>query len=331
MGIPIANRQPPFHVVRVSHIDWTVTDMVYAYEFYVDVLGYHCEENGGDVLYLRGYEEMNHHSLILRKGDSPAVNRIGFKVAAEADLDKAFTFFSGLGLPAAWVERHAQGRTLHTVDPYGVPLEFYYQMDHVERIIQQYWRYKGARIQRIDHVNLFHHDVNGATAFWANELGFQVTEVTVTDQDDPETDIWAAWMHRKGGVHDIAWTNGTGPRLHHLGVWVPTSTDIIDFCDVLATSGHMDAFERGPGRHGISNAFFLYIRDRDGHRTELFASDYLTIDPDHPVRVWNLDDPQRQTLWGQAAPRSWFEKGSLFTGLDTKETHLDAQPIIAPE
>jgi len=331
MGIPLANPNPPFKIVRVSHVDWTVTDMSYARDFYLDILGYHCEEDGGDTLFLRGMEEVNHHSLILRKGDRPIVNRLGFKVAAEADLDKAHQFFSDLGRPVRWVDQHAQGRTLHTTDPFGIPLEFYARMQRGERLLQQYGRYKGARIQRIDHINLFHYDVNAATEFWAHKLGFQVTEVTVTDASDPESEIWAAWLHRKGGVHDIAWTNGYGPRLHHLGVWVPTATDIINFCDILATSGHMAAFERGPGRHGISNAFFLYIRDRDGHRTELFASDYLTIDPDHPVRVWNLDDPQRQTLWGQPAPRSWFEKGSVLAGVEPRDALLTAQPIIAPD
>ena len=72
--------------------------------------------------------------------------------------------------------------------------------------------------------------------------------------------------------------------------------------------------ERGPGRHGISNAFFLYIRDPDGHRVELFTSDYLTVDPDHAPIRWSLTDPRRQTLWGQPAPASWFKEGSAFAG-----------------
>ena len=38
--------------------------------------------------------------------------------------------------------------------------------------------------------------------------------------------------------------------------------------------------ERGPGRHGVSNAFFVYLRDPDGHRIELYACDYYTGDPD---------------------------------------------------
>lgn len=325
------NLHPPFDIIRVGHVDLGVSDLGYAREFYGDLLGYHIEEETAESLYCRGMEERHHHSLILSKNDRPQVNRLAFKVRSEEDLDKAEAFFAGKGLPTAWVTRLAQGRTLHTRDPFGVPLEFYYEMTFVEDILQQYPLYHGGRIQRIDHLNLFHHDVNAAAAFYGGELGFQVTEATVEDINERNSNLWAVWMHRKGGVHDIAFTNGTGPRLHHIGVWVPAVTDILNFCDLLATSGHVEAFERGPGRHGISNAFFLYIRDRDGHRTELFAADYLTVDPDLPPRLWDLRDPQRQTLWGQAAPRSWFELGSLFDGVILSDSDLASQPIIAPE
>jgi catechol 2,3-dioxygenase len=137
-------------------------------------------------------------------------------------------------------------------------------------------------------------------------------------------------MHRKGNVHDLALTNGDGPRLHHIGVWVPTAMNIIHACDLLSTTGYLEAMERGPGRHGISNAFFLYLRDPDGHRVELFTSDYLTVDPDfEPIR-WKLRDAQRQTLWGHPAPRSWFAEGTPFEGVELKPPVLEAQPIVAP-
>lgn len=331
MSLPTPTFNPPFNIIRVSHVEWGVTDMDYAREFYGDIIGYHIEEDLGTSLYLRGMEERNHHSLILVKTDQPSVHRLGFKVASEADLDKAETYFASKGCLTEWVQKHAQGRTLHTTDPYGVPLEFYFEMTRGELLIQQYTRYRGSRVQRIDHVNLFHHDVNSVCRYYAEDLGFRVTEATVDNINEPNSDLWAVWMHRRGGVHDVAFTNGLGPRLHHIGIYVPTSTDIINFCDILATSGHMASFERGPGRHGISNAFFLYILDQDGHRTELFSCDYVTVDPDHPARIWDLKDPQRQTLWGQAAPRSWFEHGSHFAGLEPQPSLMNAQPIIAPE
>ena len=154
-----------------------------------------------------------------------------------------------------------------------------------------------------------------------------MTEYT---EDEDSKKLWAAWMHRKGGVHDMAFTNGTGPRMHHVAFWVPTPLNIIDLLDLMATTGYVDNIERGPGRHGISNAFFLYILDPDGHRIEIYCSDYQTVDPDLEPIKWDLTDPQRQTLWGAPAPESWFKHGTAFDGVDTKDSDIKASPIIAP-
>ena len=72
------------------------------------------------------------------------------------------------------------------------------------------------------------------------------------------------------------------------------------------------------------------VKLRDGNRIEIYCSDYQTLDPDHEPIKWDLKDPQRQTLWGAAAPLSWFEHGTTFTGVETSESQLAATPIIAP-
>jgi len=91
----------------------------------------------------------------------------------------------------------------------------------------------------------------------------------------------------------------------------------------------LPTWSAAPGRHGISNAFFLYVRDPDGHRIELFTSDYLTVDPDLEPLRWSLTDPQRQTLWGHPAPKSWFEEGSEFLSVPFREPVMAPQPIVA--
>jgi Lactoylglutathione lyase and related lyases len=199
-------------------------------------------------------------------------------------------------------------------------------MDRLAPIHQKYALYRGVRPLRIDHFNCFSPDVDASVAFYS-EFGFRVTEYT---EDEESKKLWAAWMHRKGGVHDMAFTNGTGPRMHHVAFWVPTPLNIIDLLDLMATTGYVNNIERGPGRHGISNAFFLYILDPDGHRIEIYCSDYQTVDPDLEPIKWNLQDPQRQTLWGAAAPRSWFEHGTKFVGAETRDSQIKASPIIAP-
>ena len=326
MPVPKPNLYPPFNIVRLSHVEYRVTDLAKSKAFYVDTLGLQITYEDENRIYLRAMEERGHHCIILEQAAEANVGVLGFKLYDAPDLDKAAAFFAARDLPVEWVDRPHMGRTLRTRDPWGIPLEFYVKMDRLAPIHQKYSLYKGVKPLRIDHFNMFSSDVDASVAFY-NDIGFRTTEYT---EDDETGKIWAAWMHRKGGVHDVAFTNGTGPRLHHTAFWVPNPLNIIDLLDLMSTTGWVANIERGPGRHGISNAFFLYILDPDGHRIEIYCSDYQTVDPDLEPIKWDLKDPQRQTLWGAPAPRSWFEHGSLFAGAGTRESALKAQPIIAP-
>ncbi len=326
MPVPAPNLYPDFNTVRLSHVEYRVTDLARSRAFYVDTLGLQVTGDTGNSLYLRAMEERGHHCIALHQSDTAGVDVLGFKVWDDADLDRAQAWFAARGRPTAWADRPHQGRTLRTSDLFGVPLEFYARMDRLPPIHQKYALYRGVRPLRIDHFNTFSPDVDASVAFW-NDMGFRVTEYT---EDEVTGRLWAAWLHRKGGVHDMAFTNGRGPRLHHTAFWVPNPLNIIDLLDLMSTTGWVANIERGPGRHGISNAFFLYVRDPDGHRIEIYCSDYQTCDPDlEPIR-WDLKDPQRQTLWGAPAPKSWFEEGSMFQGVTPQQATLNATPIIAP-
>ena len=327
MPVPAPNLYPDFNTLRLSHVCLNVSDLDASRKFYTDILGLQITDETSTRIYLRAMEERGHHCVILQQSDAPGtVEVLGFKTFAEDDLDKANIWFKSRGRPTSWVDRDYQGRTLLTSDNMGIPLEFYHKMDRLETIHQQYALYRGVKPLRIDHFNVFSHNVDDSVAFY-NDMGFRLTEYT---EDDDTKRIWAAWMHRKGGVHDMAFTNGTGPRMHHVAFWVPTPLNIIDLLDLMSTTGYVTNIERGPGRHGISNAFFLYVLDPDGHRIEIYCSDYQTIDPDLEPIKWNLKDPQRQTLWGAPAPTSWFEHGARFVGADIKHSDLAATPIIAP-
>jgi catechol 2,3-dioxygenase len=326
MPVPAPVLYPPFNIVRLSHVEYRVTDLAKSRAFYADTLGLQVTHEDSGAIYLRALEERGHHCIVLKQADRADVGVLGFKLYDDPDLDKAEDFFKSKGLPTEWVARPHMGRTLRTRDPFGIPLEFYVKMDRLEPIHQKYKLYNGVKPLRIDHFNMFSSNVDDSVAFY-NQIGFRTTEYT---EDATSGRVWAAWMHRKGGVHDVAFTNGTGPRLHHTAFWVPTPLNIIDLLDLMSTTGWVSNIERGPGRHGISNAFFLYIRDPDNHRIEIYCSDYQTVDPDLEPIKWDLKDPQRQTLWGAPAPRSWFEEGSLFEGANLADSDMKAQPIIAP-
>jgi catechol 2,3-dioxygenase len=326
MPVPKHNFDPPFNVVRCCHVTYGVTDLSRSRAFYADTLGLHVEDETRDTIWLRGVEERQHHSIVLQQASSAVAHHLGFKVASEDDLDKAAHHCSSLGLVHAFVERPYQGRPLQTIDPLGLPIELTFAIEKRDILLQQYAHYKGVQPQRLDHFNVFAPDVQGSIDFYAS-LGFRLTEYA--EEDGPNGRIAAGWMHRKGNVHDLAFTNGLGPRLHHAAYWVPTPLNIIHLCDLMATTGYRLGLERGPGRHGISNAFFLYVRCPDGHRIELYTCDYQTMDPDHEPIRWSLRDPQRQTLWGQPAPQSWFEEGTPFAGIAPREALFKANVIVA--
>ena len=325
MPIPEPNLFPPCNILRFGYAELGVSDLEAAEDFYGGIFGLTVSGRENDSLYFRGMEERGFFSLKLTRSQSPEALALGFRVYDRSDLQVIETFAKERELDHRWSAKPHLGQVLRVRDPWGVPLEFYSEMERLPTLHQHYRLYRGVKPLRIDHTNLFSTDVDTAVGFFG-ELGFRITEYT---EDKESGRLWAAWMHRKGTVHDIAFTNGVGPRLHHIAYWVSSPMNIIDLLDIMSTTGHLEKIERGPGRHGISNAFFLYLRDDDGHRTEVYCSDYQTIDPDHEPIGWDLKDPRRQTLWGAPAPRSWFEEGSTFTGTEPARPLMAGTPIVA--
>lgn len=314
-------------ILRAGHIVFRTTDLQRARAFYVDLLGFVETAADARALYLRGLEEIDHHSLVLERAAAPGASHIAFKVASDDDLARLHASAQAAGLAVRWVEEDeepGQGRALRVQDPAGLPVEFYARMARAERLLQRFDVYRGPHVMRIDHFNCQVPDVRAAYDWYTTVWGFRCSEYTETD--DPAPRLWAAWLYRKNNVHDIALMTGRGPRVHHVGFWLPETINVIRACDILAGAGRQVAIERGPGRHGISNALFLYLRDPDGNRIELFTGDYLTGDPGCQPLRWSLNDPRRQTFWGHAAPRSWFDDASPVESIATGELLPTSDP-----
>ncbi len=313
-GLPA--RPPAFDVVKAGHIEYLVTNLREAKRFYVDTLGFVLTSSDRGHLYLRGMEDRHHHSLVLTEAGAPGVAHFAFKVASEEDLPVLAKLLKARGCKTEWEDAGSEegiGRSLRAQDPFGFPVEFYCKAEKEDWMLQRFDRYKGAAVLRLDHFNLFVPDASAAYDWYVDDLGFGCTETTETEGKDPK--LWAAWLRRKHTCHDVALTTGKGPRVHHAGFTVPDRGSVMDCADVLAASGYLDRMERGPGRHGVSNAFFLYLRDPDGNRFELYTGDYLSADPDWvPIR-WKLNDPQRQTFWGAPTPASWFNEAMMVKSL----------------
>ena len=318
-----------FNITRAAHLEFRVVDLERSRAFYVDALGFVETARDKERLYLGGYEERDLYSLVLRKAESPGVGHISFRVSEPSGLDEIAKLYEQNGCQIRWMKEgfeQGQGRALRVQDPSGLPIEFFHEMAQRERLLQRYDLYRGANIMRLDHFNCQLPNVQKTYDWFTQNLGFHCSEYTVTEGQSPQ--LWAAWLHRKQDVHDIALMNGIGPRVHHGGFWVSDQSSVLRACDVLAAAGMVNCIERGPGRHGLSNAFFLYLRDPDGNRIELYTGDYIIPDPDWKPIKWSINDPRRATFWGHTPPASWFNDASQVESIKTGELLPVSQPML---
>jgi 3,4-dihydroxyphenylacetate 2,3-dioxygenase len=310
--LPHPSPIPP-DIVRAAYIDLVVTDLERAREFWVDLIGFHVTEETGGGLYLRGYEEFVHHSVALRAGSEPACSRLGYRVRTPKDVERAESWFGERGCATRRIDPSpGLGPAVRVIDPLGFTVEFVHEMDKAERLVQRYDLRRGVGINRIDHFNVVVPDVPAAYEHH-RALGFGLSE---TIEDLVDGTLYAAWMVRKPTVHDIAFTLGAGPMLHHVAFVVPESHNILGLCDRIGALDRAHCIERGPGRHGVSNAFYLYLRDGDGHRIEMYTSDYFTGDPGHEPLRWDVRDERRRDFWANPVVPSWYLGSAVMLDLD---------------
>ena len=323
MSIPKPVYDPPFNVTRASHSVLTVKDLAVSRNFYVDLIGFIVSDEDKDTLYLRGVDEACHHSLVLKrtKGE-PQSERVGLRVFTEEDLEKAKAFFDKAGLPAKWVEVPHQGRTLHVSDPSGTPIEFCATMDMKPRLVVAFEHHRGAVPQRLDHFQLLVPDVQKACEFWMS-IGFRLSEYISPDGTDGSA-VRVSAAQGQPARHRVRpgdWAPSPSRRVRDPGV-----RRIFYVCDLAANMGFAANIEYGPGRHGPGHALFVYMRDPDGHRIELFNTHYQVMDIENEPMRWDASQSMKRR-WQLPARQQWFAEATPFAGVELREPARKGDPM----
>jgi catechol 2,3-dioxygenase len=195
-----------------------------------------------------------------------------------------------------------QGPAIRFVSPQGHPWEVYWEMEkgrQDSRLINQRGKayLRGSSPMHLDHVNIACVDVAAGEAFLRDRLGFLRREYV----QPTEGPVIASWMSVTSQVHDIAIALDPPPslqdgRLHHISYIHQDRADVLRAAEIMKDAGvQMDL---APGKHGISQAFFCYVKDPgSGHRVELFAGGYHIFDTDwEPVR-WDEHNISTGMVW----------------------------------
>ena len=325
-ALPSTNFNPPFNITRASHLIFTARDLAKSRDFYTEVIGLVVSDENRDTIWLRGVEEIGHHSLTLKRTTGqPMCERIGMRVLTDEDLDKAKAYFDRTGTNAKFVDVPHQGRTLHFNDLAGTPVELVATMETRPRMYTKIHQHKGAGALRMDHYQVLVPDVMSGAKFYM-DLGFRISDYLVVEGADV---VIGTFLHRKNNPWDIVLFNRSGPRFHHGGFVVEAFEDIVRACDVAGNIGFDDRIEHGPGRHGHEHAYYLYLRDPDGHRTELLLPGIQLIDIDEAPVKCLVNANSNSSRWGLPAPKSWVEEATNFAGVEIKKPPVEGSPMTA--
>lgn len=298
-------------IAKLGHVSLVTPDLDKSLWFFHDVLGLEITERSNDTVYLRANQEFEHHSLQLKAGDRPYMDHVGWRVKRPEDVELFAHQLKKSGVDVKDLpkgQENGQGDAIRFQMPTGHTFELYYDVEKPlapegERSVLKNQVYKswnrGIAPRRIDHVNLWTtHNPNDAHNWLSDNMGFKMREYIRLDDGN----VLGGWMSVTPLVHDVAVMADPGAptpaRLHHVAYWLDNAQDVLRACDILREHGIMP--DQGPGKHGVSQALFAYVRDPgSGHRVELFSNGYLIFDPDWEPVEWTEDElALGLTYWG---------------------------------
>ncbi|WP_284037888.1 VOC family protein [Neobacillus sp. 114] len=297
-------------IAKLGHVALVSANIEKSLWFFKEILGLEETAVEDGTHYLRGWGDFEHHSLSIRSGDTSYIDHIGWKAKRRDDLEQFASLLEEKGTNVDWIEsgvEKGQGRAIRFQLPSGHKFEIYYDMEKpkgegknktiLKNQSHKAWA-KGISARRIDHVNIATNaELEPVSNFITNTLGFKIREYLV-DSDDKQI---GAWMSVTNLVHDLAIMKDpnapTTHQMHHLAFWLDNAQDMLRAADIL--SEHEVEFV-GPGKHGISQAIYLYVIDPgSGLRIELFSNGYLIFEPDWEPIKWTLEDKIALTYWGE--------------------------------
>lgn len=297
-------------VMRPGYIELRVMDLQEAITHYRDRMGLELAGQSDGVAYLRAFDEFDHHSVMLREADRPGLERVGFKVARDDDLNMLKARLETLDVA---VEQHpadaAQhiGRRLSFVAPTGHRFDLYAEMalsDEAPLIDNpELWRRepRGMRIQRFDHCAVLGQDIAATARIFVEALDFAVTEELV----DPGSGAFIGiFLSCSTKAHDLALLAGPeNGRIHHTSFFLDSWHDVGHAADLI--SRYDISLDIGPTRHGITRGQTVYFFDPSGNRNEVFAGGYSYY-PDHPTRRWTADKVGKAIFYYEQAVHERF-------------------------
>jgi catechol 2,3-dioxygenase len=303
-------------IAHLAHVEILTPRPEESLRFYKDVLGLEETVREGQSVYLRGWGEWHHHSLQLTEAEHPGLGHIGWRTWSADDLTAAIGRVDGADAGVGWFEgAMGHGPAYRFISPGGQTHELFWEseefvppagMESPFPDRPQRFAPRGIAPRMLDHVTVMAKDPMGDAEWMRDTLGSTFTEYTMLDDESPLVVFAMSTNNEKS--HDLGLIldqSDVPGRIHHLAWWVDSREELLRAADILLNADI--AIEFGPGRHGMGEQDYLYLREPGGVRVEINTGGYRNYVPDWQTRRWVPSQGSNVFYRNMGAPDSMME------------------------
>jgi catechol 2,3-dioxygenase len=307
-----------FDLAHLAHIELLTPKPAESLHFFVNVLGMTESGRRGDSVYLRGWDDYEHHTLKLTASGVAGMGHMAFRATSPEALERRVAVIEASGLGKGWIDGdvgHGRAYQFMTTDDHLMEIyydtEWYVPPKELKPSLKnqaQRFPARGVNVRRLDHVNLLTSEVAPLRHFMEQVVGMRTTEMIVLDNGQEA----GAWVTTTNKTYDLAFTAdhyGARGRFHHVTYAVDSRDEVLRAADIFLENGvHI---ETGPHKHAIQQTFFLYVYEPGGNRVEVDnAGARLMLAPDWQPIVWTEAERKKGQAWGLKTIESFHTHGT---------------------
>ena len=301
---------------QLAHVEVLTPTLDTSLRCYTEVLGLQHSGSAGRSAYLAAVVTPFHHTLQLREAQAPGLGHIAWRAEGPEQVETAVVRIEATGQGEGWHDDSTgHGPAYRYRSPGGHLHEVFWEVERYEappELVSPFpnrpQRYvpRGAALRCLDHVTISTADPEGDIAWYRDTLGHRYMEYTVIPDRPGFVVFGMTTVCERSDDLGVVWDASPVPgRVNHVAYFVESREELLRVADVLLNADV--AIEFGPGKHGMGEQDYLYIREPGGLRVEINAGGYRNYEPDWQAVRYEPQQGSNVFYKNLGMPHSMFE------------------------
>lgn len=279
-------------ITHIRHVSLFTPKLDEHARFYSEVWGLESVAERNDAAYLRG-ASAEYFLLSLHRGNSKGLHHVAYGMSSDDAVRNAASTLRSKGIRIVEephrLDEPGGGYGFRLVDPDGRCVE----LSAGVAAHGNGFPAKSVQPHSVCHIVLNTPDIDRATEFYTNLLGFRISDWSEHQM---------VFLRTNTKHHSVSFNAAPHASVNHVAYLVSGVDEVMRGISNLRKHGIDPAW--GPGRHGPGNNIFCYFKDPIGYVTEYTSDiDYIQDESKHQPKVWPRT---RESIdrWGLSGPPS---------------------------